>query len=254
MMWRKTGVSNSEILAAKTPVPKMAEFGLPSDFSMKAYSDKTLDLEQRRRFITRITMLFSFLIIFAVLLAYKIAFLMFSPVFFVIAYYLLKKPLNLLIASGVKSDDWELNLKDEAEDYSAAVAEWRFRQTEFGEGYWRGLKGIAFEKAVAEFFRRRGCTASLTGMTGDGGIDILLNIGEKRYWCQCKGHAAPVPVGEIRRIAGATLKSQGMAYPVMFATNGYTKPAILEAVELGVLCFDTVDLVKRAPLSLILEL
>lgn len=132
--------------------------------------------------------------------------------------------------------------------------QWIEFNTEQGFGYWRDQRGRQFEESVAKFFRRRGWKASLTRTTGDGGIDVILGRGSASYWCQCKGHAKPISVAEIRRIAGATIKSNGAAKPVIISTNGFTRPALDEARELGVICLDGMRLSQLAYKSEIIDL
>lgn len=128
--------------------------------------------------------------------------------------------------------------------YKAAREDWVLTSTEIGEVYWRSLKGVPFEHAVAKMFLRRGCEASLTKGSGDGGVDIFLTVGPCQYGCQCKGHVNPIGVKTIREIVGSCQRHRVM--PVVFATNGFTKPALEEAQDLGVICFDAKDLCRLA--------
>ena len=140
----------------------------------------------------------------------------------------------------------EIAYHGRADAYVEALKEWNYSQTEAGFGYWKALKSVDFERAVASFFQRRGGLVQLTKVTGDGGVDIILQLGTSTYWCQCKGYAKPVAVAAIRQIAGAAMKSGGAATPVMFSTNGYTKPALEEAATLGVTCIDGLRLSQMA--------
>ena len=132
--------------------------------------------------------------------------------------------------------------------------QWIEFSTEQGFSYWRDQRGRQFEESVAKFFRRRGWSANLTRATGDGGIDVILGRGAIAYWCQCKGHAKPVPVAEIRRIAGATIKSNGAAKAMIISANGFTRPALDEARELGVVCLDGIRLSQLARRGEIIDL
>jgi HJR/Mrr/RecB family endonuclease len=139
--------------------------------------------------------------------------------------------------------------RDRVSTYRAGLAAWEFTNAESGLGYWQALRGIAFENAVALLFRRRGCVATTTKGSGDGGIDLVLTFGGKAYWCQCKAYAKSVSVAPIREIAGVC--SRGQAVPVLLAINGYTKPALQTAEELGVRCLDAHDLCKLARMTTI---
>jgi restriction system protein len=138
---------------------------------------------------------------------------------------------------------------DNVSAYRANLAAWEFTNSECGLGYWRALRGIDFEHAVALLFRRRNCDVTITKSSGDGGVDLVLNVGGDVLWCQCKGHAKPVSVASIREIAGVCSRSQ--AIPVMLAVNGYTVPAIAAADELQVTCLDAPDLCNLARLEAI---
>ena len=138
---------------------------------------------------------------------------------------------------------------DNVSAYRASLSAWEFTNTERGLGYWQALRGTEFEAAVALLLRRRGCDVMATKGSGDGGVDLVLNIGGNALWCQCKGHAKPVSVAPVREIAGVC--SRGQAKPVVIAVNGYTRPAIEAAHELGVTCLDAPDLCKLARLEAI---
>lgn len=142
--------------------------------------------------------------------------------------------------------------KDKIAAYRADLAAWEFTNTESGLGYWQGLRGMAFENAAAALFRRRGCEVTTTKGSGDGGVDLVLNLAGKAYWCQCKAYAKPVSVAPIREIAGVC--SRGQAMPVLLAVNGYTKPALDTANELGVRCLDAHHLCTFARMETIISI
>jgi len=234
----------------------MVEFGLPPSFSLDNYKRADASLDAKRSKATLWIVLGTMAAILLALIGHFGSAAGFGIGFTVLFWAWI--PITLAATPTVKrlvtSSAPELLYRDQVKAYNVAIARWHDMQTEGGQGYWTVLRGIAFEQAVANFFRRRGCVANLTDVTGDGGVDVVLTVGSRLYWCQCKGHAKPIPVAEIRRIAGATLKSKGKAKPVMFATNGYTKPALTEAEELGVLCFDAKYLATRATTTVITSL
>ena len=128
--------------------------------------------------------------------------------------------------------------------YERDVLDWDDRTRETGLGYWRSMRGVEFEKAMTAFLNRRGCRVSMTKGSGDGGIDLIVEVGGRTYWGQCKAHAAPISVAPIREIAGVC--SRGSAKPVVFAVNGFTRAAITTAAELGVGLVDAPNLVAMA--------
>ena len=142
-----------------------------------------------------------------------------------------------------------LTYSDNVAAYRANLAAWEFTYSECGLGYWQALRGTDFEYAAAMLFKRRGCNVTTTKGSGDGGIDLILYIGARAFWCQCKGHAKPVSVAPVREIAGVCVR--GQASPVILAVNGFTGPAIAAAGELGVACLDASDLCNLARLEAI---
>ncbi len=145
-----------------------------------------------------------------------------------------------------------LSFTDNVLAYRASLAAWEHTNSECGLGYWQALRGVGFENAVAALFRRRGCQVTTTKGSGDGGIDLVLQIGATAFWCQCKGHAKPISVSPVREIAGVCIR--GQARPVLLAVNGFTRPAIAAGSELGVMCLDAPDLCYLARLEVITSL
>lgn len=232
------------------PGPRPESFGLPGSFAVGVFERAVEQLEARRKTVAN-------LIAFVGLVAFEIGvylyfgsvgavlFATFTPIS-VVVFVVFQSLAAPIVERHVVSDIEETKYGDDAQAYVAAVREWNFTQTEAGFGYWSNLKAAAFEHAVASFFQRRGGSVELTKVTGDGGVDIILKLGSSTYWCQCKGYAKPVAVAAIRQIAGAAMKSGGKAQPVMFSTNGYTKPALEEASVLGVKCIDGLRLSQMA--------
>ena len=136
-------------------------------------------------------------------------------------------------------------------DFQAAVRAWEKRceawierNAETGLTYWREMRGIQFEEALAKLFRTRHCEVKTTKVSGDGGVDLIIKIGGLVLWAQCKGYAKPITVGPIREIAGVCSRSP--AIPIVFAVNGYTKPAIQTAEQFGVLIYSAEQTARLA--------
>lgn len=136
---------------------------------------------------------------------------------------------------------------DNARAYGKALEAWEYSCLETGAGFWTDQRGVPFEKSLERLLRARGCDVSMTKATGDGGVDLILSTARGDYWCQCKGQKNPVGVKPIREIAGVCSRNDNL--PVVFAVNGYTRPAYEAAQELGVLLYDVADIVKLAALS-----
>lgn len=154
---------------------------------------------------------------------------------------------SLIIMNNVMPDHWAQLVnrhRHAVRRYEDAKKDWEERQLETGLTYWREKRGVAFEQAVKEFLSRRGAKVEMTKGSGDGGIDLIVTLGDTIYWGQCKGYAKPISVAPIREIAGVC--SRGGGQPMMFAVNGYTRSAISTAQELGVKLFDAHHFVEMA--------
>lgn len=134
-----------------------------------------------------------------------------------------------------------------AKAYRQAVSDWEYLNLETGEGFWKALRGVKFEDALARLFQRRGVSVEKTKKTGDGGVDLILRSGSEVIFVQCKGYAKPVPVAPIREIAGVCSKSRSR--PVVAAVNGFTKGARECARELNVTLIDASGIVRMAGLD-----
>lgn len=128
--------------------------------------------------------------------------------------------------------------------FEADLKDWEDNELETGTGYWKAQRGVEFESAVHRLLSRNQLNPKLTKGSRDGGVDIEFVLGECEYWGQCKGHAKPISVGVIREIAGVCSRNSKLA--AVFAVNGYTQPARLEAQNLNVRLFDAHDLVRLA--------
>jgi len=145
---------------------------------------------------------------------------------------------------AVKTHFGDAAFIESAQEFRAALNEWTHFKTISGVGYWRALRGTDLEWAAARLFREREWKASTTAVTGDGGVDLVLQFGNKEFYCQCKGHAKPVSVAAVREIAGVCAASS--AIPVLIVVNGVTGPAIEEARKLSVTVLDSAHLAAFA--------
>jgi hypothetical protein len=117
--------------------------------------------------------------------------------------------------------------------YDEAIKKYELCQEE----YWKSLRGVEFEKALAGLYRKLGHSVQETKGSHDEGIDLIL---DEKIIVQCKGHEKSISVGIIRELYG-TLKHQTefesavLACPAGF-TNGvrafaYGKPIELLALK-----------------------
>lgn len=130
--------------------------------------------------------------------------------------------------------------KRRVDAFIKAKENWEYFNATTGPGFWKALRGIELENAVARLFRERGWQAEETALTGDGGVDLKLNKGAVQLWVQCKGYAKPVSVAAVREIAGVCSASN--AEPMLVVVNGITKPAQAEASAYSVTVWDSREL------------
>ena len=159
-----------------------------------------------------------------------------------IAHYLFfpEKILNRILM--ISPADYQLSKKVRAYDAAKSEFDQFVLTTELD--FWRSLRGVQLEQEAASAFRAAGWQVSTTSLVGDGGVDLKLIGDAEHIWCQCKGHAKPVPVAPVREIAGVCVASG--AKPMLLVVNGLTKPAQDEASKLGVLVLDAQHMAELA--------
>ncbi|MCF8707083.1 restriction endonuclease [Rhizorhapis sp. SPR117] len=245
------------------PRPRMVDYGFPASFMRN-----TFEAEQQSKRTNAAIKAFVISAIYTTIVTYFVAVNFFPNV--------LENPsdnkwplgsiagLSLWLIFGyVKAKlDNTLNNDEEVQRlaaYDAAQAAWEAKcddwmesQLETGLVFWREMRGVDLERALMRLFQKRGCEVETTKVSGDGGVDLVVKIGDAVMWRQCKGHATPISVAPIREIAGVCSRSN--AHPVVFAVNGFTKPAQDTAKALGVQLFDAHHIVALARRSNLTDL
>ncbi|WP_396335846.1 restriction endonuclease [Azotobacter beijerinckii] len=89
-----------------------------------------------------------------------------------------------------------------------------------------GIDWQQFERLVGEVFRRQGYTVEETGAAGpDGGVDLVLRKGRKRFLVQCKQwRALKVGVKVVRELYGV-VAAQGAAGGFVVTSGHFTEDA-----------------------------
>jgi restriction system protein len=90
----------------------------------------------------------------------------------------------------------------------------------------QGLTWREFEMLIGEGFRRRGYAVTETGGAGaDGGVDLVLTKGGKRYFVQCKQwKALKVGVRTVRELYGV-IAARGAAGGFLVTSGTFTDEA-----------------------------
>ncbi|RIK88624.1 MAG: restriction endonuclease [Planctomycetota bacterium] len=58
--------------------------------------------------------------------------------------------------------------------------------------HWTAMRGSEWEAFLAEVFHLLGGVIEATGKTGDQGVDLVVNFGQRRYAVQAKGYVNSV--------------------------------------------------------------
>jgi len=88
------------------------------------------------------------------------------------------------------------------------------------------LNDKEFEELAAEFFKIMGYEVSLTPVTGDQGIDLIIRLRDSPTFlvAQCKHWQTPVGAPAVREFYGSLIHS-GATQGFLIATNGFTDAA-----------------------------
>jgi hypothetical protein len=90
--------------------------------------------------------------------------------------------------------------------------------------YWLNMTGHQFEKEVSLLYKAKGYDVQLTKGSGDGGIDIFIEMDGLRYGVQCKNYHGAVGPAAVRELYG-TIQHEGLDGGIFIASSGYTKGA-----------------------------
>jgi restriction system protein len=91
--------------------------------------------------------------------------------------------------------------------------------------YWYNLNGYDFEREVAIVFTSLGFNAKITPKSNDGGVDIILKMGNKTTYVQCKAFKSNVGVAVVRELYGV-MQSDNIKSGIVVTLNGFSQGAI----------------------------
>ena len=119
----------------------------------------------------------------------------------------------LFLMGGIKS--WR---------HRKATKKWEewFRKTE--ARHWQNLSGLEFEKELADLFQRAGHKAEVTKATGDGGVDIFLEVDGQKQIVECKAHQKPIGPKTVRELNGV-MEDFEAELGIVASVSGFTKGA-----------------------------
>jgi len=125
-------------------------------------------------------------------------------------------------------------------EYRGKVVDYVFEKTNKQDeekrkekGYWTSLTGFEFEREVSKLLKEIGFEVKVTKKTGDGGIDIIASIFNKKCAIQCKAHKNEIGPSVIRELKGVIVRDK---YDCGFiiALNKFSSGAVKEAKEMGI--------------------
>lgn len=127
--------------------------------------------------------------------------------------------------------------------YKEQLSYFEYWQRKHSKEHWNKMTGHAFEQAVANLFRNIGFTAEVSNRGGDGGVDIILQKGQRRIAVQCKRYKSSVGPHVIRDLWG-TMNYLGFNEGCIVTTTGFTKGVTSFAEDKKVFLIDLNDILK----------
>lgn len=109
--------------------------------------------------------------------------------------------------------------------------------------HWNNMAGHSFEQAIANLFRNIGFNAEVSKSGGDGGVDIILQKGDRKIAVQCKRYKSSVGPHVIRDLWG-TMNYLGINEGCIVTTTGFTKGVTSFAQEKHIFLIDLDDILK----------
>ena len=127
--------------------------------------------------------------------------------------------------------------------YKVQLSYYEYWQRKSGKDHWNKMTGHAFEQAVANLFRNIGFSAVVSNRGGDGGIDIILQKGERHIAVQCKRYKSTVGPHVIRDLWG-TMHYRGFDEGCIVTTTGFTKGVTSFAQDKSIFLIDLNDILR----------
>ena len=103
------------------------------------------------------------------------------------------------------------------------------------------MSGTEFEHFMANVFKNKGYPVKLTPTSGDQGVDLLLDIDERKVAVQLKRYTAPVGNAAIREAFAGMMHYKAQEAWVI-TTSSFTKSAVELAKSTGVRLIDRNEL------------
>lgn len=202
------------------PVPE--DFGLDDNWEI-ALEEETMNAKKRYRHIfwTAFLTLWLITVVFSGILKEGSVFFLLGS-FIVLLWFFTVVMLVMGIDDKIRKKYILTPVKIKAEEYEnkrRAYLYWKHqRQIEF----WHSLNGYEFELYVGQIFFRNGYEVHNTKLSGDGGIDLIVEKNNERIAIQCKAHKKAVGPSVVRDLYG-TMNHFGYTKGILISLNGFTK-------------------------------
>lgn len=121
------------------------------------------------------------------------------------------------------------NLEDNIIRYNHDIKEFNEYLLRTKEDFWKNLTGYEFEREVAKVFENQGYQALVTRKSGDGGVDIILEKGDKKIAVQCKHHKSKVGPNDVRALQGVVYNGD-FTSGIFVSLSGFT-PTVKQEVS-----------------------
>ena len=128
-------------------------------------------------------------------------------------------------------------------DYQRCLEEAELERQLGRQQFWKSLRGVEFEEALAYLYSNLGYAVEITKGSGDEGVDLFLRKDEKVIVVQCKGHGNPIGVGAIRDLYGAMIHFKANS-AVLACPSGFTVGVIKFASDKPIQLISANDLVE----------
>ena len=133
-----------------------------------------------------------------------------------------------LVANGL--DEKEFNFETH---YLWGLIEFEHLEGEDDLQYCENMGGLEYEEFIKNCFIKNGCEAQVTKASGDQGVDVLAEIGDKRIAVQCKHYNSKVGNDAIQQVYSAK-DFFDCDIAVVISNNYFTNQAKQLASKLGV--------------------
>ena len=108
---------------------------------------------------------------------------------------------------------------DQYTDDTRAYLYWWYHSQ---NNYWTSLNGYEFEESVGQIYSKHGFNVRQTKLSGDGGLDLILEKDKEKTGVQCKAHKKAVGPSVARDLYG-TIQHFGYNRGILVSLNGFTK-------------------------------